>query len=62
MQSLSTPDGVVEIGDATFYDCTNLEEFALPASIRAIGDNCFTLCCKLSYIVVEPTTPPEIQA
>ena len=55
-------EGVTEIGDAAFYDCTYLEDMVLPSTIRKIGDNGFALCAKLQKIHVKTATPPTIQA
>ena len=62
LQNLVIPEGVTEIGDGAFYGCTYLEDLTLPSSVQAIGDNCFALCSKLTKIIVNSVTPPEIEA
>ena len=48
--SFAIPDGVTEIGEAAFLDCTNLASVSIPASVREIGDWAFCGCSSLTSI------------
>lgn len=45
------PDGVTEIGDKAFFNCTALREVTLPGSVRSIGENAFFGCSALNKVV-----------
>ena len=38
------------LGDATFFNCTSLESFTVPASVKAIPNNCFSGCRSLESV------------
>ncbi|MBE6576927.1 MAG: hypothetical protein E7653_02160 [Ruminococcaceae bacterium] len=44
------PEGVTEIPEKTFKDCTNLEEIRLPSSLKKIGPWAFGYCKNLKNI------------
>lgn len=48
--SITIPDGVKYINDATFYALDNLESVTLPESVVYLGRNAFAYCGKLSKI------------
>ena len=54
------PDGVVEIGDDAFRNCSTLSCINIPASVTNIGDRAFSNCSSLSRIDVKATTPPAL--
>ena len=41
------PDGVTEIGDYAFYNCTGLTGVSIPSSVTTIGKNAFYNCKNL---------------
>ena len=49
------PDSVVEIGEAAFIWCTNLESVYIPNSVRVIGQRAFKSCLKLTSINIPDT-------
>ncbi len=46
------PDGVTEIGDWAFADCSNLISVSIPASVHRIGRHIFSGCKRLQRIMV----------
>ena len=44
------PDGVTEIGDFAFCNCSNLRSVRLPNGIRSIGDHAFGDCAELNSL------------
>ena len=52
LSEVHIPEGVVEIGNETFYGCSKLKLVELPASIEKIGGGAFFQCSKLSDIVL----------
>ena len=59
---MEIPEGVEEIGDATFYGCAYLEDITLPSTVQNIGDNSFALCNKVKRMEVKAVIPPTIEA
>ena len=47
--SLVLPDGLTQINDKTFYDCTSLTSLTLPSSISSIGSFAFARTNDLSF-------------
>ncbi len=47
---IELPEGVVEICDYAFEDCTALEEVVCPASLKKIGKEAFNGCHNLRRI------------
>ena len=45
-------DGVEEIGDRAFSDCTSLEEITIPNSVTSIGEEAFSGCRSLKEITI----------
>ena len=48
LQTLELPDGLEQIGDFAFYDCSNLTLTELPAKITQIGWSAFSGCTGLA--------------
>ena len=48
------PDGVVEIGQYAFHDCSYLTTITIPDSVTSIGYGAFSGCSKLSTINLPP--------
>ena len=46
-------EGVTEIGDSAFADCTSLTSVLIPSSVTEIGKNVFSGCASLTSIIVE---------
>ena len=49
LKSITIGDAA-EIGDAAFYNCSYLTDFAVPANVTAIGDEAFVGCNRLKSI------------
>lgn len=52
LETIVLPDGLVEIGECAFYDCSGLKNIEMPSSIRSIGKNAFKNCAVLETIVL----------
>ncbi|MBR5535390.1 MAG: leucine-rich repeat protein, partial [Clostridia bacterium] len=50
LKTVSLPQGLIEIGDSSFFICTSLEEITLPSSLEKIGDSTFFTCKSLQDI------------
>ena len=46
------PDGVTNIGDGAFMNCTNLVKVTIPDSVTNIGSNAFYNCTSLESITI----------
>lgn len=46
------PDGVVEIGESSFYNCRSLTSVTFPDSVTCIGYNAFASCIGLTGVVI----------
>ena len=53
------PDGVTEIGEKAFLDCTSLESVTIPDSVTKIGDCAFSYCTSLASVNI-PSSVTEI--
>ncbi|MDE7227741.1 MAG: leucine-rich repeat domain-containing protein [Treponemataceae bacterium] len=53
--NLVIPDGVTEIGNGTFYNCTSLASVTIPASVAQIGYGAFDGCTSLKEIQFKGT-------
>jgi len=47
IQSITIPEGVVEIGDSAFSMCESLETLVLPLSVKRVGTYAFSRCARL---------------
>ena len=50
IDSVIVKDGVTNIGDYAFYECTSISNIDLPESLTSIGDGAFSCCYSLSKI------------
>ncbi|MDE7420101.1 MAG: leucine-rich repeat domain-containing protein [Muribaculaceae bacterium] len=50
--SITVPDGVTIIDDATFRDCSGLTSITIPNSVTTIGSSAFSGCNKLTSITI----------
>lgn len=50
LKSVKLPEGLLIIGDATFYNCYSLKEIHIPDSVETISDNAFSGCTVLKTI------------
>ncbi len=50
LTSINLPEGLIEIDDAAFKNCSNLEDISFPESLNKIGDSAFQYCSKLKSI------------
>lgn len=48
--NLIIPDGVTEIGELAFLNCSSIETITIPSSVTHIGDNAFYGCINLESI------------
>lgn len=51
-QTLNMPEGVLHIGEKSFYFCNNVTELEIPNSVRTIGKDAFTECTSLRRCVI----------
>lgn len=51
LETVQIPEGVKEIGDYAFSDCSNLKHVILPSTIEKIGDGAFSDCPKLETVL-----------
>ncbi|MDE6852211.1 MAG: leucine-rich repeat protein [Lachnospiraceae bacterium] len=49
---IQLPEGLLEIGNNAFSDCSNLIEITIPESVHTIGSRCFRLCGSLERVVI----------
>ena len=52
IKSVVIESGILSIGDAAFYDCTNLKSVSIPDSVTSIGENAFKECSSLTSITI----------
>jgi len=52
LKSVILSEGVTEIRNEAFKDCTELQEVSLPKSLRKISDKAFMGCAKLEKITI----------
>ena len=52
LESISIPQGVEVLNNATFIRCWNLKEVLLPASLKSIKDGVFWECTSIKKIVL----------
>jgi hypothetical protein len=50
LESVILPEGVEEIADLAFTNCTNLKNITLPSTLKKIGSSAFASCTSLSSI------------
>ncbi|NCZ53125.1 MAG: fibronectin type III domain-containing protein, partial [Verrucomicrobia bacterium] len=50
IRTLFLPDGLIEIGDSTFKNCTGLTSLSLPESLTKIGASAFEGCAGLTSL------------
>ncbi|MDY0063990.1 MAG: leucine-rich repeat protein [Bacilli bacterium] len=51
-ENLIIPEGVLTIGDSSFFGCSNLTSITLPSTLQSIGSSAFMLCSKLASIIL----------
>ncbi len=50
--SFTVPEGVIDIYDGAFFQCTNLESVTLPSTLLAIGSSAFDYCVSLKSVTI----------
>lgn len=50
--SITLPEGIVEIGNEAFLDCSNLKSLAIPNGVTTIGMGAFKGCSNLMSVVL----------
>jgi hypothetical protein len=45
-------EGLEEIGEAAFGECTSLREISIPHAVKAIKDRAFCQCSQLSVVIL----------
>ncbi len=58
--SIIIPEGVEIIGKEAFRCCNVMQPISLPASLKTIGDNVFSLCYNLSEVYSYNPNPSDI--
>jgi len=53
---LVIPEGVTEIKDYVFYNCTSLKSVEIPDSVTSIGRSAFEDCTSLTSIIFDDTS------
>lgn len=48
--SIELPEGLKEIGEATFANCSELKQINIPDSVTTIGSRAFSDCTSLKYV------------
>ena len=51
-QNTIIPDGVINIGEGAFYECSNLTSITIPNSVTNIGSEAFFECSNLTSITI----------
>ena len=52
LESITIPEGITEIGNATFHGCQNLVNITIPEGVTDIGDFAFINCSSLETIAI----------
>lgn len=52
IKSIVIPDGVEEIGNSAFLNCTGLEKVILPSTLKTIGNTSFASCINLTELQI----------
>ncbi|MBQ8210486.1 MAG: leucine-rich repeat domain-containing protein [Clostridia bacterium] len=52
ISSYDIPDGVINIADYAFYNCSKLTNIKIPDSVTSIGESAFSYCLGLSSITI----------
>ena len=50
--SIIVPEGVTELKELCFSDCSRIKEIILPSSLQKIGDYAFSQCSSLTSIII----------
>jgi len=58
--TFTIPNSVNSIGNAAFFNCSNLTSITIPNSVNSIGYKVFIRCNNLTSVVVNWTTPLSI--
>lgn len=61
LTSVSIPNTVTKIGRGAFAGCSSMPTITIPSSVKKIGQHAFVNCYKLTFVVCDATTPPEIE-
>jgi hypothetical protein len=61
IKSVKIAEGIQEIGDRAFLECTELEEIVIPDSVKIIGNEAFRSCHNLKQIII-PDGVTEIKS
>lgn len=59
VREYTIPEGIEEIGAATFQNCKGLRFLSIPKSVTRIQNSAFWGCSSLESLSVLPTTPPS---
>lgn len=50
---IAIPNGIIEIGQSAFENCTSLTEITIPNSVIRIGYDAFNKCTSLKSIYID---------
>ena len=60
IEPLVFPEGLIYIGEQSFYGCASIPAISFPASIQSIQTNAFELCFNVSRITCDAIEPPSV--
>ena len=52
IQEITIPEGVTEINNSAFYECSRLRKVVLPQSLQSIWEKAFRYCTSLTEIEI----------
>lgn len=61
LSNISLPDGLIEIEDYAFSECTELKSLTIPETVETLGRNLFDCCSELRELIFNIRNPKNIQ-
>ena len=58
--AVTIPDGIELIAGDAFFECSEMREVIIPASLDSIGDGAFYGCTGLTALTCKAVTPPTL--
>ena len=60
--AVTLPEGIIEIGEEAFRECSGLKSVTIPASVLHIGKQAFIFCFSLSTLSFKSASRPVIDS